>query len=428
MGMIALVDCNNFYVSCERVFNPKIRRRPVVVLSNNDGCAIARSNEAKALGIAMGAPLFKYKALVHSAGVFIYSANFSLYGDMSRRVMQTVNRYADTMEIYSIDEAFITISGASAATATRALCYGITIRSAVLQHTGIPTSIGIAPTKTLAKIAVMVAKQRPEGVVVIGGKGHSRSSDDILSGIAPSKVWGIGTRKASFLLAHGITNAYQLTQLSLPWVRANLSIMTERTVRELTGEPCISLEESPPPKKAIATTRTFGHAVGSLAHVCEAVCAYTSRCAEKLRRAHQIAARITVYLETSRFGTQRPSHNEAAAAIAPPTAFTPTLTHIATTLATRIYRPRLRYKSCGVIVSDLCADSVTHHNLFTLPRNTERSKRLIQAIDIYNRTATSGKIQFAAEGLGKPWYMRQRHRSCRYTSRWDELLTISLHS
>ncbi|MDI9347468.1 MAG: Y-family DNA polymerase [Methylacidiphilales bacterium] len=417
--MFALVDCNNFYVSCERVFNPKLWGRPVVVLSNNDGCAISRSAEAKALGIAMGAPMFKFRDLVRREKVQVYSANFVVYGDMSRRVMQTLSAWTSAMEIYSIDEAFLWFGDIASADLTT---HASAMRKKVEKDTGIPVSVGVGATKTLAKVATHYAKQSSEGVCVLDDASRCAKA---LEKLACEKIWGIGKSKTEFLDRHGITNARELRDAPLPWIRKSLSVVTERTVRELRGEPCVLLEEVAPDKQAIATTRTFGREVSALHEVQEAVSAYTSRCAEKLREQESLAGHIRVYIESSPFKKESFYYREAIAAVTPPSSYTPSLVAVAMQLIGALYRKGVLYKSCGVIVYDLCPQSCAPLDLFTPNNNHPRQKRLMEVIDRHNRSTIQGKLQFASEGLGKPWYMKQAHRSPRYTSRWNELLTIS---
>lgn len=420
--IFALVDCNSFYVSCERVFDPAVRCKPVVVLSNNDGCAISRSNEAKAAGIAMGAPIFKCQDIVQKHGVKVFSANFVLYGDMSGRVMSVLSQFTPNMEIYSIDEAFLSLSGFE----RRGLePYARDIRARVRQLTGIPTSVGVAPTKTLAKIANHYAKDHPEtgGVFCLTDENMTRS---VLAQTPAGEVWGIGREKAQFLERHGVNTALELMNAPDEWVKKYLTIVTLRTVWELRGVSCLTLEETAPDKKAIATTRTFGYEVFRREEVEEAVSAYASRSAEKLRRQNSVAGFLQVFVETNPFKNTPYYRNSAGTSIHPLSADTPTLIGAAKRALDRIYREGLRYKSCGVILSDLCPQTNEQEYLFEEKYQGSRRQRLMDVMDRYNRTTDSGKLFIASEGAGKPWFMKQAHRSRRFTTRWDELLTIDI--
>lgn len=420
--VFALVDCNSFYVSCEKVFNPAVRNKPVVVLSNNDGCAISRSQEAKAAGVAMGAPIFKCRDLVRKHGIEVFSANFVLYGDMSNRVMAVLGQFTPNLEVYSIDEAFLSLQGFEH--------YGLEghgrqIRASVYKQTGIPVSIGVAPTKTLAKIANHYAKDHPEtrGVFCL----MERDAIDHYLSLTPVReIWGIGKEKAGFLERNGIKNALELKNAPDEWIKRHLTVVTLRTVWELRGTPCLSLEEVRPDKKAIATTRTFGHEVGSFDEMEEAVAAYISRSAEKLRGQRSLAGHVQVYVETNPFKDAPYYRNSAGTVVSPPTAYTPRLIAAAKGLLKRVYREGLKYKSCGVFLMDLCPQTNGQEYIFDEKYQGSPRQRLMEVMDRHNRRTNTGKLFLAAEGLGKPWFMKQAHRSKRFTTRWDELLEIRL--
>lgn len=420
--VFALVDCNSFYVSCERVFNPSVRKKPVVVLSNNDGCAISRSAEAKAIGIAMGAPIFKCRELVQKHGVEIFSANFVLYGDMSSRVMAVLRQFTPNLEVYSIDEAFLSLQGFE----SRGLeDYGRKIRANVYQQTGLPVSIGVAPTKTLAKVANHYAKDHKE----TGGVFCLMTEADIDHYLAQTpvrEIWGIGREKAIFLERNGIHNAFELKRAPDEWIKKHLTIVTLRTVWELRGTSCLTLEEASPDKKAIATTRTFGYEVSDIAEMEEAVAAYVSRSAEKLRRQKSLAGYVQVYIETNPFKDMPYYRNSSGIEVTPPTAYTPHLIETAKGLLKRIYRDGLRYKSCGVFLMNLCPQVHEQDDLFDEKYQGSPRQRLMDIMDRYNRQANTGKLFMAAEGLGKPWFMKQAHKSKRFTTRWDELLEVKI--
>ncbi len=418
--VFALVDCNSFYVSCEKVFNPSIRNNPVVVLSNNDGCAISRSNEAKKIGIAMGAPIFKCQELVKQYDVKVFSANFVLYGDMSNRVMSVLSQFTPNLEIYSIDEAFLSLQGFEHLGLEQ---YGRKMRTSVYQQTGIPVSVGVAPTKTLAKVANHYAKDHAEtnGVFTLMEEGKIQK---YLLETPVKEIWGIGKEKAIFLERHGIYNAWQLRNAPDEWIKKNLTVVTLRTVQELRGIPCLTLEEVQPNKKAIATTRTFGYEVKNLTEMEEAVSAYVSRSAEKLRRQKSLAGYVQVYVETNPFKDTPYYRNSAGIDINPPTAYTPKLIETAKGLLKRIYREGLSYKSCGVFLMNLTSESNEQDYLFEEKYQRSNGQKLMEVMDKYNRQSISGKLFMASEGLGKPWYMKQARRSKRFTTRWDELLEV----
>ncbi len=419
--LFALVDCNSFYVSCERVFAPSLKNKPVVVLSNNDGCAISRSREAKNAGIAMGAPIFKCEELVKQHDIKVFSANFSLYGDMSNRVMSALSSFTPNLEIYSIDEAFLSLEGF---TDYGYLSYGRKIRSTVKEQTGIPVSVGIAPTKTLAKAANHIAKDNPK----MGGVFcfiDEKDIDQWLEKTPVREIWGIGHEKALFLNRHGITNALQLKQAPDEWIRKNLTIMTLRTVMELRGTPSIIFEEIQPNKKAIVTSRTFGYEVSGLNEMEEAISAYVSRSSEKVRYQGSVAGYIQVFIETNPFKGHY-YRNSASVDITPPTAYTPQLVNIAKRLLAKIYKDGYRYKSCGVMLTNFSDERQVQQDLFAPVYSDSPKQRLMKVMDAHNRATDSGELFFAAEGSGKPWFMKQSRKSKRYTTRWDELLEIKI--
>jgi len=417
--MFALVDCNNFYVSCERVFCPALVGKPVVVLSNNDGCVIARSSEAKALGIAMGAPFFKSRDLFEKHNVRFFSSNYALYGDMSGRVMTTLEQFTPDLEIYSIDEAFLCLDGFSDLTS-----YAQRIRLTVRQHTGIPVSIGIAPTKTLAKLANKIAKKDAslQGVLDLA---DAHNIDSLLAGVAVEDVWGVGARYAAMLGRHGITNACQLKNAGDGFIHKTMTIAGLRTVRELRGEPCIELEQSPAPKKAIGSSRSFGRPVDDMAELLESVSEYVSRAAEKLRRQHCAASLVQVYLTTNRFKDEPQYANYLSCTLPSPTAYTPELISCAQACIRAIYRKGYRYKKTGILLSGITPANGLQLNIFAGGRRTRGDeKALMHALDSLNRRYGSNTVQFASSGIDKRWKMLQSYKSPFYTTRWDELPAV----
>ena len=419
--VFALVDCNSFYVSCERVFSPALNKKPVVVLSNNDGCAISRSREAKDAGIAMGAPIFKCEDIVKKHGVKVFSANFVLYGDMSDRVMSVLSSFTPSLEIYSIDEAFLSLEGFES---YGYLDYGRKIKAAVKERTGIPVSVGIASTKTLAKVANHMAKDNPD----MGGVVYFTDEKDIdhwLERTPVKEIWGIGAEKASFLVRNGISNALQLKQAPDDWIRKHLTVVTLRTVHELRGIESLSFDEAEPDKKSIVTSRTFCHEVSSLEQMEEAVASYISKASEKMRHQGAMAGYVQIFIETNPFKGSY-YRNSAGIDITPPTAYTPQLIAIARKLLSGIFKKGYCYKSCGVMLTDFTDEDRAQQDLFAPVYAQSSKQRLMKVLDRYNRSANSGYLFFASEGAQKAWYMKQAHRSQCYTTRWDELLEIKI--
>jgi len=426
--VVALVDCNNFYVSCERVFAPRLAGRPVVVLSNNDGCVIARSNEAKALGIAMGEPAFKRQGFFTRHKVQIFSSNYALYGDMSARVMRTLGHFTPNMEIYSIDEAFLDLSGferEGIAARARRIC------DTVRQWTGIPVSIGAAPTKTLAKLANRVAKKQPEhgGVFCIdhapgrpGSPVRSASLDALLDGVDVADVWGVGRRYAAMLARHGIRTARQLRDAPDDWVRRRMTIQGLHTVYELRGIPCIPLEKAPPPRQSVLTSRSFGHGVDTPEQMHEAVAAYAARCAEKLRRENAVASQIMVFVMTNPHRPGPQYVNSVSMALPAATNHTAVIVRAAQTALERIYRPGYVYKKAGVMLSGIESAATRQLSLFDPDAPTAaKGAALMRTLDTINARWGRNTLVCAAAGLGRAWSMRQLRKSACFTTSWQEL-------
>lgn len=398
MSSIALVDCNNFYVSCERVFHPEYLKRPVVVLSNNDGCIVARSSEIKDLDIPMGAPYFEWRERLERHGAVVLSSNYALYGDLSQRVMSVLSHFSPDLEIYSIDEAFLQFDGDPRA-----------IQQKVAQWTGIPVSVGIASTKTLAKIAVHVAKSRLE----LGGV--YELEPEIVSAFPIEEVWGIGRRLAKRLARFGIYRVGQLLAKSDPWIRQHLTVVGLRTAWELRGIPCFPLEEAPAPKQSIMTSRSFGRAVTTCEELLEAVSTYTVRGAEKLREEEQVASWLQVFALTKEEGAQ------AVATLPEPTSDTTVLLAYAREAMHALYRQGKKYKKAGVLLGGLVCEKSYQKDLFD-PGSDRRE--VMALIDRANRRFGYPILRFAAEGTAKGWRMRCDQRSPCYTTRWDQLLEI----
>lgn len=422
MNIIGVVDCNNFYASCERVFNPKLEKRPVVVLSNNDGCVIARSNEAKALGIKMGAPAFQHQYIFKTCNVAVYSANFPLYADMSHRVMQVLMQFVPRIEIYSIDEAFLSFEEVSYTDVEK---LAKKINKTVKTWTGIPVSIGIGNTKTLAKVANDIAKRNPqyEGVVSFHG---SRDTDYFLHKVDVSDVWGIGRSLTKFLYANNIYTALQLKHCDDTWVKKHMTISGLKTVYELRGIPCVTLEDVPPAKKTIISSKSFRHSVSTLPELKESVAAFISRAAEKLREEKLLASCVHVFIITNRHkNTDRQYNNSFFVHLSQPTDYTPTLIKYAFYILEKIYRSGYRYKKASVMLSNLSANTEQQMNLFLPAKKLSQRTRIMQIMDKLNSYWGRDTVRFAAEGLkSSGWRQKPQYISQRYTTRWNELLKI----
>lgn len=415
--VLALVDCNNFYASCERAFNPKLDRQPVVVLSNNDGCIIARSNEAKALGFAMGDPYHLNRDKIRQHNVKVFSSNYALYGDMSRRVMSTLATLAPDVEIYSIDEAFLSLNGFE----HRGLNgYAATIRSRVKCSTGIPVSIGIGPTKTLAKIANRLAKKLPGTAGVFNLL--EADADTTLGLVDVGDVWGIGRQWATWLKGQGITTALDLKRADPKTIRARMTVVGERIVSELNGESCLDLELVAPPQKGITVSRSFGRQLDRREAIRQALLQFVGRAGEKLRRQNLQALRLTVFLMTSPFAKDRPFYsNSMTRKLLFPSDYTPDLIDAAVTILEKIYRPGYVYQKCGVMLTDLVPAMRERHDLFD-ERDRQRQSRLMKAVDAINADHGTRMIHFGDLGGIRPqWAMRAGFRSPRYTTRWEEI-------
>ncbi len=413
--IFALVDCNNFFASCERVFRPDLWNKPVVVLSNNDGNIIARSSEAKALGIKMAEPYFKIRSFLEKHDVQVFSSNYTLYGDMSHRVMSVLQQLEPQVEIYSIDEAFISLP---AGAAFNLLEHGQSIRHTVTKWTGIPVSIGFAPTKTLAKLANRVAKKNPhhQGVYDLSS---SANIDEILAGMEVEDVWGIGRQYTKKLNSHGIYSVRDLKYASDDWIRKHLTVMGLRTVWELRCIPCIAIEDAPAAKKGIITSKSFGRPVAALEELQEAVATYVSRAAEKLRIQHSIANSLQVFLTTNVFKPEKPQYSKSITIPLPaPTSSTPVLIQHALKGLKDIYRQGFDYQKAGVMLAEIMPDSCRQRNLFDLTRS---DNDLMKALDRINLKWGANTVRYAVAGFKKSWSFRRDHLSRAYTTRWDQL-------
>ena len=417
---LGLVDCNNFYASCERVFQPELRGQPVVVLSNNDGCVIARSNEAKALGIAMGEPWHICKERVNTQGVVVRSSNYTLYGDMSGRVMRILGGFTPQLEIYSIDEAFLGLGGFDG----RLEAHARELRATVLQWTGIPVSVGIAPTKTLAKLANRAAKKDPAsgGVRVLLTEDEQRAA---LERIELTDLWGVGGRMAERLKGIGIGTPLALRDADPRFVRGHCSVVMERTIHELRGVPCIGLEEVAPDRKSLVASRSFGRPVESGHELAESVRVYASRAAEKMRRQNLATAHLIVFIETNTFKPAEPQHCASHVYRLPvATADTAKLIGAAITVLRRLWRPGFRYKKAGVMLLDLVPAETVGGGLFDRPDDA-RSHARMKALDALNARFGRGTVVYGLGGRDRqPWNMKRDFHSPRYTTQWGEVLRV----
>ena len=421
--MFGLVDCNNFYCSCERVFNPALRSSPVVVLSNNDGCIIARSNEAKALGIGMGEPFYKLRNFLERNNVAVFSSNYALYGDMSRRVMMLLDGFVPSVTQYSIDEAFVDLSGFGEGEALRR--YGRRMVEAVGRGTGIPVTLGIAPTKTLAKVAAKYGKRFKgyRGVCLIDTEDKRVKA---LKGLPVADVWGVGRHMAQKLEYYGVRSAWDFTQRSESWVRRVMTVTGVRTWRELKGESCIDINELPQ-KKSICTSRSFpDNGISEIGLLEEAVANFAASCSQKLRRQSSCCRAVTVFAYTIRFRTDAPRMfiNRTMSLAVP----TNDMRELVST-AVGILRSQWNgdatffYKKAGVIVWDICRDNAVQADLFD-PVDRERQARLAAAIDAVNRKNGYNMVKVAVQGTDKRWRMKHEHASKRYTTNLDDIIKV----
>ncbi|MGL2986363.1 Y-family DNA polymerase [Flavobacterium sp. RSSA_27] len=419
--MYALVDCNNFYASCQRVFEPHLIGKPVVILSNNDGCVIARSNEAKALGIPMGAPAFEYKKLFEQHNVFVYSSNYALYGDMSSRVMNILSTYTPEIEIYSIDEAFLKFTGFDYVNLEE---YGIQIQRTVTKNTGIPISVGFAPTKALAKVANKIAKKFPERTKSVYVIDTEEKRIKALKWTKIEDVWGIGRKHNKRLQAKKVFTAYQFTQLPDEWVRKEMAVVGLRLKHELEGKPTLDLE-LPKSKKMIATTRSFEKPMTKREDMAERVATFTASCAQKLRKQNSHCNMIMVFVHTNYFRKDQPQYSRNIVIKTDfPTNSTIELNHYAQIGLKAIFKEGYHYKKAGVIVMGLTPNNETQLSLF----NTSNPKHqpLMSVIDQLNQSYGTNKIKFATQSLGRQWKMKQEKLSPCYTTRISDIITIKV--
>ena len=415
---VALIDCNSFYVSCERLFNPKIQNVPVVVLSNNDGCVISRSTEAKKLGIRMGEPYFKVKDLVKKNNVQIFSSNYALYGDLSRRVMKVLKGFTDKIEIYSIDEAFLDLSHIKDEQVEE---YGKQIRERVLKWTGIPTSVGISNTKTLSKVANHIAKKNKAGVIFL-----KENIDNILKDFDIADVWGVGRQLSKLYIKNGIDNAYKLKNISNTWVKKSTNVLGAKTVMELRGIPCIDLETEATRRKSCCVSRSFGKKVESLDKLKESITTHCLNAAEKIRTDKQTTRAVTIFIRTSPFDKNRKYYSNSIT-IELPVATNNSIELVKTAISGlgKIYKYGYFYQKAGVILSKLRDASEKELNLLA-PILENKSQPLMRAIDFTNAKYGRNAISIAQAGISNDWKMRREHSSRIDTASFDFLPKINI--
>jgi DNA polymerase V len=424
--LFALVDVNNFYVSCERVFQPKLEKVPMVVLSNNDGCAVARSAEVKALGVKMGTPWFSMQELAKKYGIQAYSSNYTLYGDMSSRVVQVLKSFTPNMEVYSIDESFLRIESILKHHAN-ATALGQSIKEKVKDTTGLPVCVGIGSSKTLAKLANHLAKKHPQfgGVCDVEAMPKEvlyqwMSETDV------GEVWGIGRQITKKLKVMDVNSVFDLVQLSPQVMRTQFGVVMERLCYELRGTSCLGLEEVEPAKQQIITSRSFGKMVTSLKELAESVSTHTARGAEKLRSQSSVTGAITVFIQTNRFKQNEPQYNSSIVVpLTNPSDDTIALTRAAIAGLKQIYKTNYRYKKAGVIFNLLSDKPTTQQSLFEDMESRGRSANLMKALDGINDRFGNASIRLAVSGTQQGWKMRSDNKSPNYTTKWDELPVAS---
>lgn len=423
--MFALADVNSFYASCEKVFRPDLRHKPVVVLSNNDGCVIARSSEAKLLGIKMGVPWFQLKTAQFPEPVITFSSNYELYASMSNRVMSHLEELAPRVEQFSIDEMFLDIRGIDSCIDFED--FGRQLREHVCSGTGLTIGVGMGPTKTLAKSAQWASKEWPQfGGVLALTRGNPKRTERLLSLQPVEELWGVGRRIGKKLNTYGITTALELARMNPAFVRKNFTVVLERTVRELNGEACISLEEEPPAKQQIVCSRSFGERITTYEALRQAICQYAERAAEKLRGERQFCRHIAVFVKTSPFANNEAYYgNVASEKLLLPSRDTRDIINAAVKALDRIWVNGHRYAKAGVMLNDFTPNGVAQLNLFDDVKPQARSEELMKVIDGINHSEL-GKIWFAGRGIAPEWQMKREMLSPAYTTRWSDIPCASI--
>ncbi len=416
---IALVDCNNFYVSCERVFRPDLKTTPIVVLSNNDGCAVSRSNEAKELGIKMGQPWFECKELAEEHGILALSSNYALYADLSNRVMSILSDYSPRHEVYSIDECFVDLTGTPK---LRDVSYAM--RERVMAWTGIPVCVGIGPTKTLAKLANHIAKKHPRSKGVFNYNDLTQAQQDkLLSQISVDEVWGVGRRISARLAEHGINTVQELRRAHTATLRAEFGVVIEKTQRELQGVACIDLQEVVPDKKQIVSSRSFGHTVRDVAVLKDAMSTFVANACAKLRAQGAHASSLRVFLHTNRFRKDLPQYNPSFTLPLPqPTNDSLVVNRWADYLVGRLFKPEYEYKKAGIMLGEITP--VGQYQADWLEPTQVTDTRLMETLDGLNKRFGRGTVKVSTQGAHTGWQMRQERKSPSYTTDWDTVPCI----
>ena len=418
--MYALVDCNNFYVSCERLFNPKLEGKPVIVLSNNDGCAVSRSDEAKALGIEMATPAFMAKEIIQKNSVAVFSSNYTLYGDISDRVMKTLGSFVPRLEIYSIDEAFLDMHDLDY---TDLLKLGLEIRTAVMKNVGIPVCVGIAPTKTLAKMANRYAKKHRKIIGV-----HWAANDELLREMLAvtevGDIWGIGRQYALFLKRNGFNTALEFLSAPEEWIRKNMTVVVQRLFNELKGIPAIAWEFKPPAKKNICTSKSFGKLQTRKEDIKEALCNYAAACALKLRNQNSCCRSINIFLQTNLHRTQDKQYSRSITIdLATPTNFTGEIIKYAIKGFDIIFKPGYNYLKCGVMVLDIVPDERIQASLFDT-YDRKKNKTVMEAMDKINQSLGKEIVRLSAQGFEKRYRLKTEYLSSNFTTDMNQILKV----
>jgi DNA polymerase V len=420
--IFALVDCNSFYCSCERVFQPKLQRRPLIVLSNNDGCAVSLSDEAKMLGIKMGDVYFKIKDLIQKHQVAVQSSNYALYGDMSSRLMNTLSSFVPEMEIYSIDEAFLSFQGMEHFDLVQ---YSHQIKETVYQYTGIPTCIGIAPTKVLAKVANKIAKKNKQKTQGIFDLRDEDKKNRALQNFPVEDIWGIGRSSAKKLYEHKIKTAFDLMNTDTEYIRKILTVVGSRLVQELRGNSCIDLQTDLENRKQILSSRSFGQRVQDIEHLKESIAHHISIASEKLRSQNLVCQSLTVFIQTNHFKVNSAQYfNSASIHLPTATSYTPKLIKHAFSILEKIYRPGFDYKKAGILLNDLSLKTHIQTDFFST-HDTPREEQYMSVIDGFNRLHGKHTLKFAACGISPVWKMMSKMKSPCFTTRWNDIPTIS---
>jgi len=418
--MFALVDCNNFYASCERVFNPNLIGKPVAILSNNDGCVISRSDEAKALGLPMGAPIFKWESFCKANNVTVLSSNYPLYGDMSSRVMSILKQYSPEVEVYSIDESFLYFKGFDNYDLTK---YGLEIKSRILKWTGIPTCVGIAPTKALSKVANKIARKYPNQTKGVYVMDTEEKRIKALKWLSVEDVWGLGRQLSKRLQTKGCKTAFDFTQLPDVWVKKNFSVVEARLKRDLEGIPTLKLDEIITQKKMIATTRSFDYSYSDIEYIKERVSTFAVSCAEKLRKQGSSCHVIIVMLKSDKHKKELEQHRTSTSVnLTYPTSSSLIISNCAISALMSIFKKGIQYKKAGVIVTGLVP--IDNHQLHLFDAENPKHQPLMKSIDSLNAKYKNNKIRIANQDLKRTWKMRQDRLSPRYTTNINDIIVV----